>query len=153
MTCENAESLLFQVERAFVDIEELIKKQPEIEGYLAKYLTVFTCGIYEESIEAIVKEMVGKLGSTELSNFVENNLKFFRNPKINTICEFLNKFNSKWGHEIDSMTEDSKNALDGIVNNKNDIAHGAPCSITFSDIKEYYHKSLPIIKKIDLLLL
>lgn len=150
----DAENLLLQIDNSLDDINRIGDKALELEAYLAKYLTVFICGIYEAAIEAIVNEMASSAGSKELENFVSRAVdKTFRNPDVGNICELLRKFNPDWSQELKAMDSANLQALDSIVTNKNNIAHGVPCSITLSEIQESYKASRPVIEKIDKLVL
>ena len=43
----------------------------------------------------------------------------------------------------------ARDALDSIVNNKNDLAHGSQINLTLREVIDYYNLSRPIIEKID----
>ena len=73
----------------------------------------------------------------------------FRNPKIENIKDLLKKFSDEWGKKIDSIEENNKIALDSIVNNKNAIAHGRNCTVTYNEIKNYHERSKVVLKEIN----
>ena len=43
----------------------------------------------------------------------------------------------------------NKDALDSIVNNKNAIAHGRNCTVTYNEIKNYHERSKVVLKEIN----
>lgn len=155
MKSQDAQKALAQIDAAITEIQGFTTASPAEQAYLAKFLVVFISGIYEESIETIINEMVQKLGKQEVSNFVEQSIHVgFRNPSVESIKGLLGRFgNNSWKTAIDSLPQDSKDALDSICSNKNALAHGNPVTLTLSDVLEYHRKSKTVIEKIDDLLL
>lgn len=155
MKSKDAEKILSQIDIAVTEINSFTTASNSEKSYLAKFLVVFISGIYEESVETIINEMVHKLGKPEVSTFVENSIHIsFRNPNMNKIKELLSKFgNISWIQAIDSLPQDTKDAFDSICSNKNALAHGNPVTITLIDVLDYYSKSRVVIEKIDELLL
>jgi hypothetical protein len=149
MKSNAAEALLNQIDQAIRDIQGFTAKSPLEESYLAKFLVVFICGIYEESVEAVINEKIAKLNSTQASQFVAKSLKYFRNPNMGNIKELLGKFDILWAQEVDRVSAQAKAAIDSIVINKNSLAHGTPCHVTLIEIIRYYNDSRAVIEKID----
>ena len=86
---------------------------------------------------------------TFIANFVEEQLRDFRNPKMEKILEIARMFSPKWEEDIRKASEgEKKDAIDSIVANRNRIAHGEDVSITFSRINNYYAN---VIKFIELM--
>ena len=154
MKCLDAQKLLSQIDAAIVDINSFTAASTSEQSYMAKFLVVFIAGIYEECVETIINEMVKKIASPEISNFIESTLDTrFRNPDMGNIKGLLKKFNSAWYDTIDAMPKDQKDALDSIYTNKNGLSHGSAITITLIDVLDYYNKSRVIIEKIDDILL
>ena len=155
MKCVDAEKLLSQIDSAITDIKSFSSASPLEKSYLAKFLIVFISGIYEESIETIINEMVRKLGNSEVNNFIQTTIQnTFRNPDIKKIQELLGKFdNPSWKEQIKLLPQDIKDSLNAICTNKNALAHGTPVIITLTDVLDYYNKSRMVIEKIDDMLL
>lgn len=154
MKCEQAKKLIGKINDVVDDIKSFSNASDLEKSYLAKFLVVFICGIYEEVIETIVNEGVDKFGSSEVSNYIKESLhNTFRNPDLPNIKGLLGKFSEKWKLNIDSLPLESKDAISNIVNNKNALAHGETITITLEDILKYYKDSMIVINKIDDLLL
>lgn len=125
-------------------------------SHISKFITVLTSGIYEDVIKNILVEYTDKEKvSREIRDYIYDQLKkSFRNPDFGNLTGLISKFSKKWENQIKiKVTEEQKESLNSIVNNKNLIAHGDNCTITFSNIKEYYYKSKEIIILLDSLLL
>jgi len=145
-----AENLLKQIDQAITDINSFSSASLQEKSYLAKFLVVFISGIFEEAIETIINEKISTLHSLEVSKFVESSVEFtFRNPRIANVTQLLKKFNDSWGATIIQMPDNSKIALNNIVENKDGLAHGGGCNVTLSEVYQYYQDSRLIIEKID----
>jgi len=154
MKSSNAKALLDQIDIAINDIIGFSAASSLEKSYLAKFLIVFICGIYEEAIETIVNEMAQKKSTSEIAAYISNTMNaYFRNPDINNICTCLNRFNPEWRKQIKNLPQQQKQALDSIVSNKNAIAHGQQVTILLSDVTQYYIDSKNIILEIDKILL
>jgi hypothetical protein len=128
----------------------------ELKSHIAKYLTVLISGIYEESIETILKESIhnGPI-SPEIENFVFKQIGItFRNPNQENINKLLNQFSEEWSIELkEKIKEKDWACINSICVNKNQIAHGNSCEITFADIKRFYTGSQVILNELDSLIL
>lgn len=154
MKSNQAKKIIEKIDLAIKDINSFSDVSDLEKSYLAKFLVVFICGIYEEVIENIVNERINKYKSIEISNYIKSSLdKTFRNPDIQNIKSLLGKFKEDWKLEIDNMSQNSQIAINNIVNYKNSLAHGNDVSITLKDIIQYYADSVTVINKIDDMLL
>lgn len=156
MKSSNSQALLQNIDDVISDIELFHGVPEKANNYLAQFLIVYICGIYEEIIEATVKEMSRKLGNIEITNFIEHTLdKTFRNPNEERIKELFKKFNnSTWSGELKKIKRVNWEALNSIVQNKNSLAHGSSSlMLTIIDVKSYSENSRVILEKIDNLLL
>lgn len=156
MKCTGAQQLLDQIDRTIGSIRSLSSVTALEESYLAKFLVVFICGLYEEIIKRIVNEMIA--GSTkrnqEICQFIQNYLQSrFRNPDMKNIGTLLKEFNPSWRQLLLASPLNSKVALDSIVKNKNAMAHGQHISLTIADVERYYISSRAVIEKVDDMLL
>lgn len=145
-----AENLLKQIDQAISDVQTFDSASLLEKSYLAKFLVVFICGIYEEVVEIIINEKMSRLNSPEVSKFVDGTLGYsFRNPRIKNISDLLKRFDDSWAATIRQMPDSSKAALNAIVENKDGLAHGGACNVTLSEVYQYYTDSRLIIEKID----
>jgi len=150
MKCKVALGLLQQVENSIKDIRGFASATLLEKSYLAKFLVVYVCGIYEESIECIMNERISKLKSKRVSNFVDGNIqRSFRNPNLSNVLGLLGKFDKDWKKEIHKLPNKATAALNSICGNKNSIAHGTVCVITLTEAIQYYNDSKQVIEKID----
>lgn len=150
MKSSQAEKIIEKINLAIKDINSFPNVSDLEKSYLAKFLVVFICGIYEEVIETIVNERASKCGDSEISNYIKKSLdKTFRNPDMVNIKGLLGRFNNNWKSEIDKLPQIAQTAINNIVNDKNSLAHGNNVILTLQDTIQYYNDSLIVINKID----
>jgi len=148
--CSRAKSLLDDVNRSIKEIKSFKSVSIEEESYLAKFLVVYICGVYEEAIECIVNERIGTLNSTMMERFfvwyIDNR---FRNPDISKVNGLLGQFNELWKTKINALPLSTRTAFNNFLSNKNKIAHGKPCSVTLREVLDDYKRSKRVITTID----
>ena len=150
MRCKKAENLIQNIDQTIKDIDSISPKSPKIESYLAKFLVVYISGIYEEAIETVINESFNKFSSSQLSKFIEKHFSnTFRNPNISTLLGILVSFDNSWKDQIKTLPLKNREAFDSIYTNKNSIAHGQTCTITYAEVKQYFQDSKRVIEEID----
>ena len=151
MKSHSAQSLLDQIDLSIRDCTSIPSTHFGIESYLAKYLVVFISGIYEESIETIINEMVGNLGNSDVSSYVKEVLsRNFQNPSFDNITQLIKKYrNNTWNNRLAAIPLIARDSINSIVENKNSIAHGSPVTVTVRDVIIYYNESKIVIETID----
>ena len=137
-------------------LDEVFKKisalapDPEVQSHWARYLCVLVSGFLETSVKSVVGEYVKKRSSSEVSRFVESRLKGFQNPNMQRILELSGQFNPAWRDRLESATKgEMKLAVDSIVANRNQIAHGESVEITYSRVQRYYENVVSVIELIE----
>lgn len=156
MKCVNATSLFLGIDSTVTDIDAIVINGADTitQSFIARYLTVYITGVYEQSIEEILSEYASLTGQLEIENFVSNQLdKNFRNPDMSNIIGIVKQFSTAWSENLKLLPQKNKDAIDSIVNNKNLIAHGRPSLITIADIKAFHVDATVVIEKIDNLFL
>jgi RiboL-PSP-HEPN len=126
---------------------------PEVHAFFARYIVVFASGIYEDCIEHLFTEFAKKYGNAEIAFFMSKMLHLhFRNPEYGAMKGWLKHINSDYGDELDQKlisTVGCKDALDSVVTNKNEVAHGKSCSATLGDVEKYHQRVLPIFDAVE----
>ena len=122
----------------------------ELQSQWARYLCVLVSGFLEVSICAIYNQFARQKASPYVANFVEFQLGGFQNPKMGKIIELTRAFNSQWANELETVAEEEiKDAVDSIVANRNQIAHGRDVGITYTRIKNYYERAIKVVDLIE----
>lgn len=117
-----------------------------IQSHWARYLCVLSAGYLEISVRAIFNDYAKKHANPNIVNYVEINLKKFQSAKMNNIIELARTFNQDWALLLeDTKNEELADAVNSIVSNRHNIAHGKDTSISFVYINEYYKKAVKLI--------
>src|SRR5262249_4958164 len=104
----------------------------------------------ESSIRTLYGEYARARAAPNVANYVEGQLKYFQNAKMDRILELTRLFNPKWESELKVACEgEFKDAVDSIVTNKNRIAHGESVGITIVVIRGYYDRAWRVLEMID----
>ena len=151
MNSNSALQLLNDIDKTLVDISKISGKDVLTDSFLAKFLVVYICGIYEETIETILVDFVKKHSSRlEVVEYARTTIdESFRNPDGGKLIGLSNKLGNSTLTSVLKGMSNERIALDSIVNNKNDLAHGRGSTTTLADVKGYYASSRKLIEAFD----
>lgn len=138
-----------RLDNLFTRIKPL-SKDLELQSHWARYLCVLTSGYIETSVRAIYGRYARTKAAPYVANFVDVQLKRFTSPKMEHILEVTRSFSPEWAEELEEAVEgEPKDAVDSIVANRHNIAHGQPVGITYVTISRYYGQAARVIELID----
>lgn len=146
----------------FQEIDEMLKlissakiNDPALQSFLSGFAVVYISGVYEECIEKLFVLRASKTKDKHLISYIEKSVdKGFRNPNYDKILEFLGYFGEDYKKSFKSrVPEQGKQAINSIVTNKNNIAHGKQSNVTIADIISYHLNAKVIFDKLELILL
>lgn len=125
----------------------------ELQAHWSRYLCILTSGFIEESVRILLSEYVQKRSDATISRYVNAQLDGFQNPKAGKILELLRVFDTDWAESVERFLGDErKDAIDSIVNNRHQIAHGRNVGISYVTIKNYYDKAVEAVEFIEQML-
>lgn len=124
-------------------LDELFNKtgvitDTQAQAHWARYLCVLVSGYIETSVRETVSQYTRNRASATVLNYVDSQLAWFQNPKIDRINQLLNAFDPGIATKIGALDDATKNAVDSVVNNRHQIAHGRDVGIGAVTIKNYY---------------
>jgi len=124
----------------------VFQHDPEIQAHWAKYLCVLCSGYLETSVRTILENYVRTNAPPHIADFVADTVGDFQNPKMPRILEILGKFKGQWRENLAAKSEGRlKDAVDSIVANKNNIAHGRDVGVTYVTVKDYFECAKEVI--------
>ena len=140
---------LFDKGRALIGPKTSSLNEIELQAEWAKYLCVLVSGFLEVAVREIILQYVENKSSGNVIAYVSKELDGFLNPKMAKIVTLAEKFDKDWATQInDRATDEMKNAVNSIVSNRHQIAHGKSVGVSFSNISQWYKE---VIKFVDLL--
>lgn len=146
-------TLLHSEEQRIEYIIKLTKDLPqeeEILSHWARYLCVLVAGLIETATQSILSEYSKKHASQEASNFIMSQLKYQSNLNSNKLIQLLGAFSDQWANEFECTLSDSqKDAIDSILANRHNIAHGRSVGISLVRVKDYYSRVSQVLECIS----
>lgn len=123
-----------------------LPQDPEILAHWSRYLCVLVSGFIETSVCTIYSQYVTDKAHPNVANYVTRRLNTFRNPNMERILEVTRAFSPEWEKQLrDGTAEELKAAIDSVVANRNQIAHGKNVQLSYVMIKDYYARAAKLI--------
>lgn len=136
------ENVLSRAEEAGLD--------DELRSSLARYACVLTSGYLEEAIRVIVGGWCNGKSHPHVHAYVGRQLEWFSNPKLGKILDELSHFSSGWRDRFDTvLTDEEKDAVNSVVNNRHQIAHGRNVGVSPMLMKRYFNDCKSVVRKLD----
>lgn len=125
----------------------------EAKSHLARYLCVLTSGYLEEVIKILIQDYVAAQSSPTVANHVSSRTSNLTNLNSEKIGQLLNSFSSSWRDKfIDCLSEEEKDAIDSVVANRHQIAHGRNVGVSYVRIKDWYKDIKRVVDKIRVIM-
>lgn len=147
-----------EIEVLLADAADWETDNEKLGAHIAAYISVMILGVLEDCTEHLVAQRVDKTGDSEIKNYITKVIsERFRNPDWGAISGLLGEFSQEYkdtfAHKI---AHDSKEAtaLQGIVDNKNSLAHVGTSKLNLSvkDVQGYYSRITPILASLEQIL-
>lgn len=148
-----------EVARQVQRIQSLIKKTQEasddnfdLQAHWARYLCILVSGLIENSLKEIYSEFINSRASKPVADYAISYLSKLQNPKAEKIMELVGSFRQEWKMELEIFltNEGRKDAIDSIMNNRNQIAHGKDVGVTVVRVSNYLEKVVAVLEFIEL---
>jgi hypothetical protein len=126
-------------------------EQVEMRAHWARYICVLASGFLENAIKEVYSCYARSCGSAAIGDFVELQLDKIQNPKSSRFVEVARSFKKSWAAELSEFLneEGRKEAIDAIMANRHQIAHGKDSGISLARVSEYVDKSIQVIEFIE----
>ena len=123
----------------------------ELLSDFARYLCVLVSGFVEQAtIELVlVIEYVRTHSDTRIQRHVERSARHLANLRTQGLIDVIGGLNPEWRSELETFIVDEyKDALGGIVDLRNNVAHGRYVGVTLSRVNDYYERVKTIIDRV-----
>jgi hypothetical protein len=135
------------------DLFHLVQKCPigdPVQVHLTHYLCVRVCGFLERSIRQIYYEHARRRSAATIATFVSKRLARLPNPKSTALCQLAGQFSPVWATDLEAfLGEERKDAVDSIVNNRNNIAHGNSVTFGLASLRDWYKGVLEVVEFLE----
>lgn len=122
----------------------------ELQAHWAKYLCILVSGFLESSVQSIFSEYAKSKAAPSVANYVENRLRGLQNTNMQRILDVTRSFNPDWADQLETATEgELRDAVNSIVANRNQIAHGVSIGLSYVRMKDYYDQAVKLVNLLD----
>lgn len=123
----------------------------ELRAHWARYICVLASGFLENSLKEVYSCYARSCSAPAVGDYVEAQLERVQNPKANRFVETAQAFNKRWANDLATFLEEDgrKEAIDAIMANRHQIAHGKDSGITLARVSDYLTKSVHVIEFIE----
>ena len=159
MNNANAQQAIDDTRMEFRKITSMINRTRRATSPSRKFLTLYglmrASGAIEYSIKTIFADF-HRGASPQAIMFIDTNVRdSSKNPSLDNIYSLLKQFDSGWTSAFKTTLKAHANAdrlktsLKSLYDNRNNFAHGKPCTASFNDIKQYFEDSVIIVEMLD----
>lgn len=122
----------------------------EVKGHFAKYLCIRTSGLVEIFFKTQIEDYATGTSPKPIVSFINHKFKTFTNINTKKINDLFETFSPEWQQQFDGkITEEQKSALNSVISNRNNIAHGNADSASLTNVKGYYLKVKEVLAILD----
>ena len=129
----------------------------ELVGHWGRYLCVLTAGFLENALREVYGEFVRNTASPQVARFATSRLERISNPKAARFVETARSFDPVWADDLEAFLDEDggrrRNAIDSIINNRNQIAHGGSAQVSVGRVREYLPGCIQVVDFIEVKLL
>lgn len=126
------------------------------QGEWARYLCVLSSGYVENAIRILLEDFISRNSSTKIQRYTEPIISNLTNCKHGKIVKVLEQFDVNWARtftsEIDAKSHipnEIKDAIDSLVQNRHDVAHGKNTGIGLARVTTYYSKAKIVVNVLE----
>lgn len=151
----NSNSLISQHKRILKLIDDTSSSTDfnlELQGHWGKYLSILVAGFLENAISIVYTDFVSSAASDHVIQYSQYHLDRIQNPKSKKFMDTASLFKKEWGDGLKQYFEEHpecKEAIDSIMNTRNQVAHGRQTSISVHRVRDYLEKSVSVIEFIE----
>ena len=121
-----------------------------VTSHWGRYLCILTSAFIEQSIKWLFLRYAKERGNVEVVNCIErylNGMKSINHPKV---IEIASSFDAELAENIEKRTTlEMREAVNSVVANRHNLAHGKDVGITFVDMVDYYRDIKNYIKHVS----
>ena len=125
----------------------------ELLSDFARYLCVLVSGFVEQATIELLLEYVRTHSDPRIQRHVERRVRRLSNLNTPRLIDVVGSFDPVWRSKLETfIVNEYKDALDGIVDLRNTVAHGRYAGVTLSSVDGYYKRIKKIINRVANLL-
>ena len=120
-----------------------------LQAEFAQYLCVHVSRFVEQSVEDILIAHAKRQSAPTVVNYVDGTVRR-TNLNAERLLQVVGHFDGSWRKDLEAyMKGERKDALDSVVNHRNNIVHGEGTTISYQRIANYYASIKSILRRLD----
>lgn len=122
-----------------------------LQSHWARYLCILVSGFIENALKEIYSDFIHGNSSKPVAGYAIANLMKLNNPNAGRFLEISAAFKPDWRDQLEAfISEDGrKEAIDSIMANRHQIAHGGDVGITLVKVSDYLKKIVVVLEFIE----
>lgn len=140
---------LEQQEKKLDNLFDLVQnvEDEEQKAILSKFLCIRASGYVESSIRNLITEFTDGSAPKQIQSYVGKETKYITNLRYDRLTILLGSFDSSWREDFEKkINDEQKAALNTVVSNRNNIAHGENDAISYNLMAEYYSRIKEVVE-------
>ncbi|HEX3797892.1 MAG TPA: HEPN domain-containing protein [Verrucomicrobiae bacterium] len=123
----------------------------ELQSHWARYACVLTAGLLENAVIALYTNFVTRIAPKPIGDYASIQLGKIQNPKTKRFLEISGSFKESWAKDLETFVDlnGRREAIDAIMANRHQIAHGQNSDITIARISNYLNKAEEVLEFIE----
>jgi hypothetical protein len=111
----------------------------ELQSQIARFLCVLASGLIEQAVISLLDTYIRRRSEPRVQRYAIHQISRLQNAKFEDILIMVGRFDPAWRTHLEAnVSEEKKSAIDSIVNNRNQIAHGKQVNISLGTFSNYY---------------
>lgn len=147
-----------ELNRQFARISTLIEKAKEFEpddelrSHLTKYICVLCSGFIENAVYHAFSDIADRsCAPSVVLTYAKAQLFKIQNANSEKIRDLTRSFNPAWHDGIRDFlqTENRSSAINYILKDRHNIAHGRDSDITIANLEGYFKKAVEVVRYLE----
>lgn len=138
--------------RTLIEKAKQFEPDDELRSHLTKYICVLCSGFIENSIYHAFCDIADKSCTPSVVlTYTKTQLYKIQNANAEKIRELTKSFNPNWHDGIRAFLQEENrgSAINYILKDRHNIAHGRDSDITIGKLEDYLNKTVEVIKYIE----
>lgn len=123
----------------------------ELQAHWARYFCVLAAGFLENAIKSIMGDFIKRTATTPVGRFAHAELQRLQNPNPDRFLQLVRNFNQSWATDLELFmgSNGGKEAIEAIMNNRHQIAHGRQSQIGIVALRGYISKTVDVLERLE----
>lgn len=132
-------------------VQEASNNDFDLQAHWARYLCILVSSLVENGLKEIYSEFIKNKAAKPVADYTISYLSKLQNPKAEKVMELVGSFRQEWRAELETFlaNDGRRDAIDSIMNNRNQIAHGKDVGVTVVRVSSYLEKAVAVLEFIE----